>query len=387
MPEPSTTRELLRQLIAFDTTSRNSNVPLIAFVEDYLGALGVPSVRVDYQPGKTNLWATIGPDISGGIVLSGHTDVVPVDGQAWTTDPFSAVERAGNIYGRGAADMKGFLAACLALVPEFLAKPLKRPIHLAFSCDEEVGCTGVRPLIERIVAGDLPRPSAAIIGEPTLMKVVNGHKSTLSFITEVEGHEAHSSLSHQGVNAIMVAGELIGEINRIAREMRERGDPTGRFDPPYSTVHIGTVAGGTARNIVPRCCTFHWETRIIPGQHPDEIPDRIDRLADTLLPAMHAVSPDTGITTRRRNVVPPLMPEPGSPAEALALQLTGGNDTGAVSYGTEAGLFQVAGVPAVICGPGSIEQAHKPDEFVAVSELERCEGFLRRLGEYCTRPV
>ena len=387
MPEPSTTRELLRQLIAFDTTSRNSNVPLITFVEDYLGALGVPSVRVDYQPGKTNLWATIGPDISGGVVLSGHTDVVPVDGQAWTTDPFSAVERAGNIYGRGAADMKGFLAACLAVVPEFLAKRLKRPIHLAFSCDEEVGCTGVRPLIERIVAGDLPRPSAAIIGEPTLMKVVNGHKSTLSFVTEVEGHEAHSSLSHQGVNAIMVAGELISEITAIAGEMRERGDPTGRFDPPYSSVHIGTISGGTARNIVPRCCTFHWETRIIPGQDPDEIPERLDRLAETLLPAMQAVSPTTGITTRRKNIVPPLMPVPGSPAEALALQLTGGNDTGAVSYGTEAGLFQVAGIPAVICGPGSIEQAHKPDEFVAVSELERCEGFLRRLAEYCTRPI
>ncbi len=387
MPEPSSTRELLRQLIAFDTTSRNSNVPLIAFVEDYLGALGVPSVRVDYQPGKTNLWATIGPDIAGGIVLSGHTDVVPVDGQAWTSDPFSAVERAGKIYGRGTADMKGFLAACLALVPEFLEKPLKRPIHLALSCDEEVGCTGVRPLIERIVAGDLPRPSAAIIGEPTLMKVVNGHKSTLSFVTEVEGHEAHSSLCHQGVNAIMVAGELISEITAIAREMRERGDPTGRFDPPYSSVHIGTISGGTARNIVPRCCTFHWETRIIPGQDPDEIPERVDRLAETLLPAMHAVSPATGIKTRRKNIVPPLMPVPGSPAEALALQLTGGNDTGAVSYGTEAGLFQVAGIPAVICGPGSIEQAHKPDEFVAVSELERCEGFLRRLAEYCTRPV
>jgi acetylornithine deacetylase len=387
MPEPSATRELLGQLIAFDTTSRNSNEPLIEFVEDYLGALGVPAVRVDYQPGKTNLWATIGPDIAGGIVLSGHTDVVPVDGQAWTSDPFSAVERAGKIYGRGTADMKGFLAACLALVPEFLGKPLKRPIHLAFSCDEEVGCTGVRPLIERIVAGDLPRPSAAIIGEPTLMKVVNGHKSTLSFVTEVEGHEAHSSLSHQGVNAIMVAGELISEITAIAGEMRERGDPTGRFDPPYSSVHIGTISGGTARNIVPRCCTFHWETRIIPGQDPDEIPERLDRLAETLLPAMQAVSPTTGITTRRKNIVPPLMPVPGSPAEALALQLTGGNDTGAVSYGTEAGLFQVAGIPAVICGPGSIEQAHKPDEFVAVSELERCEGFLRRLAEYCTRPV
>jgi len=387
MPEPSATRELLGQLIAFDTTSRNSNEPLIEFVEDYLGALGVPAVRVDYQPGKTNLWATIGPDIAGGIVLSGHTDVVPVDGQAWTSDPFSAVERAGKIYGRGTADMKGFLAACLALVPEFLGKPLKRPIHLAFSCDEEVGCTGVRPLIERIVAGDLPRPSAAIIGEPTLMKVVNGHKSTLSFVTEVEGHEAHSSLSHQGVNAIMVAGELIGEISAIAGEMRERGDPTGRFDPPYSSVHIGTISGGTARNIVPRCCTFHWETRIIPGQDPDEIPERLDRLAETLLPAMQAVSPTTGITTRRKNIVPPLMPVPGSPAEALALQLTGGNDTGAVSYGTEAGLFQVAGIPAVICGPGSIEQAHKPDEFVAVSELERCEGFLRRLAEYCTRAV
>jgi acetylornithine deacetylase len=387
MPEPSATRELLGQLIAFDTTSRNSNEPLIEFVEDYLGALGVPAVRVDYQPGKTNLWATIGPDIAGGIVLSGHTDVVPVDGQAWTSDPFSAVERAGKIYGRGTADMKGFLAACLALVPEFLGKPLKRPIHLAFSCDEEVGCTGVRPLIERIVAGDLPRPSAAIIGEPTLMKVVNGHKSTLSFVTEVEGHEAHSSLSHQGVNAIMVAGELISEITAIAGEMRERGDPTGRFDPPYSSVHIGTISGGTARNIVPRCCTFHWETRIIPGQDPDEIPERLDRLAETLLPAMQAVSPTTGITTRRKNIVPPLMPVPGSPAEALALQLTGGNDTGAVSYGTEAGLFQVAGIPAVICGPGSIEQAHKPDEFVAVSELERCEGFLRRLAEYCTRAV
>jgi acetylornithine deacetylase len=387
MPEPSATRELLGQLIAFDTTSRNSNEPLIEFVEDYLGALGVPAVRVDYQPGKTNLWATIGPDIAGGIVLSGHTDVVPVDGQAWTSDPFSAVERAGKIYGRGTADMKGFLAACLALVPEFLGKPLKRPIHLAFSCDEEVGCTGVRPLIERIVAGDLPRPSAAIIGEPTLMKVVNGHKSTLSFVTEVEGHEAHSSLSHQGVNAIMVAGELISEITAIAGEMRERGDPTGRFDPPYSSVHIGTISGGTARNIVPRCCTFHWETRIIPGQDPDEIPERLDRLAETLLPAMQAVSPTTGITTRRKNIVPPLMPVPGSPAEALALQLTGGNDTGAVSYGTEAGLFQVAGIPAVICGPGSIEQAHKPDEFVAMSELERCEGFLRRLAEYCTRAV
>jgi acetylornithine deacetylase len=275
----------------------------------------------------------------------------------------------------------------LALVPECLKKPLKRPIHLAFSCDEEVGCTGVRPLIERIVSGALPRPSAAFIGEPTLMKVVNGHKSTLSFVTEVEGYEAHSSLSHQGVNAIMVAGELLGEINAIAREMHERGDPTGRFDPPYTTVHVGTIAGGTARNIVPRSCTFRWEARIIPGQDPDEIPDRLDHFAERLLPAMHAVAPDTGIITRSSNTVPPLMPVPGSPAEALALQLTGGNDTGAVSYGTEAGLFQVAGIPAVICGPGSIEQAHKPDEFVAVSELERCEKFLRRLADYCTRPV
>ena len=385
MPEPSTTRELLRRLIAFDTTSRNSNVPLIEFVEDYLAALGVPSIRVDYQPGKTNLWATIGPEIPGGIVLSGHTDVVPVDGQPWTSDPFAALERDGRIYGRGSADMKGFLAACLALVPEFLGKRLQRPIHLAFSCDEEVGCTGVRPLVERIASGALPRPSAAIIGEPTLMKVVNGHKSTLSFITEVEGHEAHSGLCHQGVNAIMVAGERLGEINAIAREMRARGDPTGRFDPPYTTVHVGTIVGGTARNIVPRSCTIRWETRVVPGQDLDEIPERVDRAAAALLPAMHAVAAHTGIVTRCNNTVPPLMPQPGSPAEALALQLTGGNDTGAVSYGTEAGLFQLAGIPAVICGPGSIEQAHKADEFVAISELERCEAFLRRLGEYCAR--
>jgi len=185
----------------------------------------------------------------------------------------------------------------------------------------------------------------------------------------------------------MVAGELLGEINAIAREMRERGDPTGRFDPPYTTVHVGTIAGGTARNIVPRTCTMRWEARIIPGQDPDEIPQRLDRLAATLLPAMRAVAPETGIVIRRNNTVPPLMPVPGSPAEALALQLTGGNDTGTVPFGTEAGLFQMAGIPAIICGPGSIEQAHKPDEFVAVSELERCEGFLRRLADYCTRPL
>ena len=387
MTETAATRALLHQLVAFDTTSRNSNIPLIDFIEDHLASFGVSAMRVDFAPGKTNLWATIGPETSGGIVLSGHTDVVPVDGQRWDSDPFATVERDGLIFGRGTADMKGFIAACLALVPEFLRKPLKRPIHFAFSCDEEVGCIGVRPLIQRIAAAGFPRPAAAIIGEPTLMRVVNGHKSALSFETAVEGHEAHSSLSHHGVNAVMIACRIVNEITEIADEMRERGDPTGRFDPPFSSVHVGTMSGGTARNIVPRHCCFAWETRLIPGQDPQEVPDRVDRFVQTLLPAMQAIAPEAAIVTRALNVVPALQPEPGSPAETLAQQLTGDNGTAAVSYGTEAGLFQEIGIPAVVCGPGSIEQAHKPNEFIAVHELEKCEMFLRRLADHCTRPL
>ncbi len=381
-PIQSTLR-ILGDLIAFDTTSRNSNLELIDYVEDFLDQRGIASLRVDHEAGKkTNLYATIGPEQPGGIVLSGHTDVVPVDGQNWRSDPFQMRERDGRFYGRGTADMKGFLAAALASIDHFTGLKLERPIHLAFSCDEEVGCRGVRPLIQHLVQ-HLPRPAAVIVGEPTLMKVVNAHKSALSFDTEVIGHEAHSSAAQQGVNAIMVAGELLHELTRTAHEFKAEGEGTSGFDPPYTTVHVGTIAGGTAKNIVPRRCNFLWETRLMPGEDPDKVPQRLRAAADRLLPEMKKISPECGITTRLINIVPGLEPRAGSPAESLALHLARENATGAVSYATEAGLFQQAGIASIICGPGSIEQAHKPDEFIALSELEACLAFMMRLGRYC----
>jgi acetylornithine deacetylase len=378
-----TSEQILAKLISFDTTSRNSNIPLIAWIEDYLDQFSIPHLRVDYETGsKTNLFATIGPDVAGGIVLSGHTDVVPVDGQDWTSDPFTMIERDKHLFGRGTADMKGFIAVALALVPEFLKLKLRLPIHLAFSCDEEVGCKGVRPLVDYLKHSD-KKPSAAIIGEPTSMQVVNGHKSAVRFSTEVTGHESHSALTDQGVNAIMVAGEIIHEINNIREDLIAQGDPTGRFNPPYSTIHIGVISGGTANNIVPKTCSFNWETRLLPGSDQNYVSARVNAVARKLEPAMKAVSPNTGIAIAEANTVPGLAAEKDSPAEQLALHCSHTNSTHTVSYGTEAGLFQQAGIPAVVCGPGSIEQAHKPDEFIAVSEIRKCEVFLRRLGERC----
>ena len=374
-----TTEAMLARLIAFDTTSRDGNIPLIEFVEDYLDGWGAPHFRVDYEEGKkTNLFATVGPDIAGGIVLSGHTDVVPVDGQPWTSDPFVMTRKGERLFGRGACDMKGFIAVILAMVPEFLKAKLKTPIHLALSCDEEVGCKGVRPLVAHM-RDHLPKPRAVIVGEPTSMQVVNAHKSAVTFSTEVTGLEAHSSLTDQGVNAIMVAGELLSEINRIRSDLIARGDPTRRFDPPYSTVHVGVIQGGTAKNIIPRHCSFQWETRLLPTADAEEVPQRLDSFARTLEPAMKKVSPETGIVTNTTNRVPGLAPELDSPAELLALRLASANSTHAVSYCTEAGLFQQIGIPAVICGPGSIEQAHKADEYIDVSELRKCEAFMGKL--------
>jgi acetylornithine deacetylase len=377
-----TTEQILADLIAFDTTSRHSNIPLIAWIEDYLDRHDVAHFRVDYEPGKTNLFATIGPDVAGGIVLSGHTDVVPVDGQAWTANPFELVERDGLLYGRGTADMKGFIAAALAMVPQFKAAKLRRPIHFAFSCDEEVGCRGVRPLVQHM-RDHLKKPAAVIVGEPTSMQVVNAHKSAVRFATDITGHESHSALSDKGVNAIMAAGEVIHEISKLREELIAIGDPTGRFDPPYSTIHVGMIAGGTAQNIVPLHCSFGWETRLLPGADPHFVPDRIALLQQKLEPAMKAVSPTAGISTVKHNEVAGLAAETDSPAEALALHCSHTNGTHTVSYCTEAGLFQQIGIPAVVCGPGNIEQAHKPDEFVAVDQLRKCETFLERLTATC----
>jgi acetylornithine deacetylase len=372
--------EMIAKLVSFDTTSHLSNLPIIEFIRDYLNSYGVESTIVPTPDGqKAALYATIGPKTEGGIVLSGHTDVVPVEGQTWTSDPFKVVERDGKYYGRGTCDMKSYLAIALALVPEFLAQPLQMPIHFAFSYDEEVGCVGVRPLIAHVLE-HFPKPKMCIVGEPTDMGVVNAHKSINGFITQVHGVEAHSSMPDIGVNAIMIAAELIGEINRIAKNMVDKGDATGRFDPAFTSVHVGTIEGGTALNIVPKNCQFHWEFRGLPGQDENEIPDRLQAYAEThLLPAMKAVSEEAGIETNRVDHVPMFLGPDGSPAESLALQLALQNEIHTVSYGTEAGLFQVEDISTIICGPGSIEQAHKPDEFISLEQVARCEAFMRRL--------
>ena len=378
----SETRDILAKLVSFDTTSRNSNLPLISWVEDFFTTLEIPHLRIDYAEGKTNLFATIGPDVAGGIVLSGHTDVVPVDGQEWVSPPFTLSQRGGKLFARGAADMKGFLAACLALIPHFKTLKLKTPIHFAFSCDEEVGCKGVRPLIAHI-KDHVKKPRAVFVGEPSGMKVVNGHKSAVTYNTEIFGHEAHSSLTHLGVNAIMVAGEVLSEISALRREYIAAGDASGRYDPPYSTVHVGTITGGTARNIIPKRCSVLWESRLLPNADNTLISKRLEALRLKLEPEMKAIAHDCGITTTMTNEVAGLLPQQGSEAEFMALQATGDNATHAVSYCTEAGLFQQLGIPAIICGPGYIQQAHKPDEYVDIEQLTLCESYLKRLAAAC----
>src|SRR5215210_5045376 len=269
--------EMLARLVAFDTESAKSNLPLIDFVEDYLKGWDVPHIRVPNAEGdKAAIYATLGPADRGGVVLSGHTDVVPVAGQAWTSDPFALRVANGRAYGRGAVDMKGFDALALALVPDLLAMDLKTPIHILLSYDEETTCLGVMDTIARF-GRDLPTPRAVIVGEPTALEVVDAHKSIGTFFTTVHGFEGHSSKPALGANAVMAAAELVCELNRIADDMIERGDPSGRFDPPYTTVHVGTISGGTARNILPKMCTFHWELRGLPGLDAQEIPARLAR--------------------------------------------------------------------------------------------------------------
>tara|TARA_R110000868_G_scaffold29322_1_gene108930 strand:- start:4163 stop:5332 length:1170 start_codon:yes stop_codon:yes gene_type:complete len=379
-----TSRELSEKLIAFDTTSRNSNLELIAFVEDYLEGHGISSTRVANEDNtKSNLFATIGPkDCAGGIVLSGHTDVVPVDGQDWTSDPFSVVERDGFLFGRGTSDMKSFIACALAAVPDFVAADAQIPVHIALSYDEEVGCLGVRPMIDTLIRA-LPRPQVVIVGEPSGMKVVNAHKGIRSYTTTVTGLEFHSSQTHQGVSAILYAAELISELTRLADEMRVRGDASGRFTPPYTTINVGLITGGTALNIIPRTCAFTWEYRSLPDADETEILARLNRYAeDVVLPRMRAVYAGASVTTMVRAESPGLAARDGDAGETLVLKLARCNQAEAVSYNTEAGLFQLADIPTVICGPGSIDQAHKPDEFIALSQIAECDRFMARLAEH-----
>jgi acetylornithine deacetylase len=374
--------ELLSRLVHFDTTSHKSNLPLIAFVEDYLAQHGIESHLVPNAEGsKASLYAAIGPPGVPGVALSGHTDVVPVEGQSWSSDPFVLTERDGRLYGRGSADMKGFLACVLAAVPEFTRRKLAVPINLAFSYDEEVGCLGVRPLIADIQRWFVP-PRMVIVGEPTSMSVVDAHKGPVRWHVEIKGRAAHSSMAPLGVNAISVAGKLLQELSRIERELKS-APRAERFDPPYATLQVTRIDGGTATNIVPVYCRFDFDIRALPGVDVAAIDRRIHAFAEReCLPEMRRVAPEAAIHISVANHVPSFAAGATSEAVALALRLAGSNATHAVSYATEAGLFQEAGSPAVVIGPGDIAQAHTADEFIAKEQLDRCMAFLDRLGAW-----
>ncbi|MGQ0671623.1 MAG: acetylornithine deacetylase [Hyphomicrobium sp.] len=377
-----TAEELLARLVAFDTTSHKSNLALVHFVEDYLAQHGVASRLIPTPDGaKAGLFATIGPVGVPGVALSGHTDVVPVDGQAWDTDPFTLAVRGDRLYGRGTSDMKGYLAAVLAAVPDFRRRKLRTPIHIVFSYDEETGCHGVRPMIAEM-GGTLVKPRMVFVGEPTSMTVVDAHKGPVRWQVEVDGRAAHSSMAHLGVNAITAAARLIAELLRIEAELKLR-PPDVRFEPPYPTLQVTLIEGGTATNIVPVFCRFGFEVRALPGLDVSAIETRMRRLAGSeLLPEMQRVAPEAAITIQQTNAVPPFAAHAGSEVLALALKLAEANETFAVSYATEAGLFQDAGAPAIVCGPGSIAQAHTANEWIARSELAKCQAFLGRLADW-----
>jgi len=371
--------EMIKKLVAFNTTSRDSNLALIDFVREYLAAYGVEcELFYDADRRKANLYATLGPSDRGGIMLSGHTDVVPVDGQDWATDPFAIVERDGKLFGRGTSDMKSFVAVVLALVPEFLARKLETPIHLALSYDEEIGCVGVRSMIAAVSKRAI-RPTCCIVGEPTLMKPVIAHKGKISVRCNVRGRESHSALTHLGVNAVEAAAEIIAHLKSMARGRRDHGPFDRNFSPPFTTIHTGVVQGGTALNIVPKNCSFVFEFRTLPGDPPEPLLDEVKRFAQGLVPEMQAVAPETGISFEKLTATPGLSEAPDSEVADLVRSLSGANEVGKVSFGSEAGLFQEADIPTIVCGPGSIDEAHRPNEFIALDQVRQCEAFLRRL--------
>jgi acetylornithine deacetylase len=370
---------MLARLVAFPSVSSVSNLDIIHFCRDWLASHGVESRLVMSPEGdKANLYASIGPMVEGGVVLSGHTDVVPVEGQAWSTDPWTLTEREGRLYGRGATDMKGFDALVLALVPEIARAPLKRPVHIALSYDEEVACRGAPSMIREMAAA-LPKPAAVIVGEPTRHAVVTGHKASVQLMTRVTGRAVHSSRIDQGVSAVMVAARLIAWHDDTMAENRRRADPANAFEPPWTTLHCGMVQGGAAANVVASSAWFYSDIRAIPTENPWDYLERYRAYAGSLEPAMREVAPETGIAIELVSDIPGLRPEPEGEAERLVRRLTGDNGTHVVSYGTEAGLFQAAGWSTVVCGPGDIAQAHQPDEYIEASELEAGERFLRRV--------
>lgn len=373
---------LLRDLIAFPTVSRDGNRELLLYVERYLKNLGIASEILWAPEGdRGNLWATIGPAEGRGVVLSGHTDVVPVDGQDWSSDPFTLRDGDdGKLYGRGTADMKGFVALALALVPEMLKSELKAPFHLALSYDEEVGCLGVRSLVEKL-SGMTVKPALCVVGEPTLMQPIVAHKGGRSYRVTIRGRAAHSSLTPLGVNAIEVAAELIQFLKAIAAEWRAEGPFDGAFDVPHSTLSVGLINGGTAINIVPEHCSVVFEFRHLAQVDAEAVMQRVETyVRETLEPPMKAIAPESGISFDPLFLFPGLDMAPEHPAVTFVKSLAGRNDHAKVAFGTEAGHFQqTAGIASVVCGPGAIAQAHKPDEWIALSQLEAGERFLDRL--------
>ncbi|MDG2372897.1 MAG: acetylornithine deacetylase [Paracoccaceae bacterium] len=376
-------REMMEKLISFPSVSNVSNLPIIDFIEEYLNSHGVECHRV-YNPAgdKANLYANAGPAVDGGVILSGHTDVVPVVGQDWDTDPFKVVEKDGKLYGRGTCDMKGFDAIALTAVPKALKRGIKRPIQIAMSYDEEVGCIGA-PFMAAEMAKLMPKASAAIIGEPSMMKAVSGHKGGLGIKTHVRGFEVHSSLQHIGVSAIHEAAKLIEWANQmnIQNELLDRSEATSMFTPPWTTVHVGTIEGGTANNITAKDCHFVMGFRVIPNERATDWKQAYESKVREVETAMKKINPDSFIKLDAAHDVPGLRPEDDGAAEALVRKLTGDNGQHVVSYGTEAGQFQAEGYSSIICGPGDIAQAHQKNEFITLEQFAAGENFMDQLIE------
>lgn len=380
----SPTIQMLERLVGFNTVSRESNLELIGFVESYLAEHDVAYERVENDDAsKANLLARVGPAGDGGVVLSGHTDVVPIDGQIWSTDPFALTDKGdGRLYGRGSTDMKGFIACALAHVPEWVKQDLQRPIYLAFSYDEEVGCLGAPRLIRRLMQGH-PRPALCVVGEPTLMAPVVAQKGVTNLRTTVTGHEAHSSQVNQGISAIHVAARLVTKIEDIMSDLAADGRVDDAFNVAHSSLHVGKIQGGTAINIMARECRFDWEIRHLPQDGFDTVFERFDAYSRRLEDSLRERAPGVAIHTEPIiETVPALADRDNAEALALCRELLGDRESEAVAYATEGGQFQRAGLPTVICGPGSIAQAHQPDEFVEIAQLEACDEFMVRLSKY-----
>lgn len=372
---------MVERLIAFPTVSRDSNLGMIEWIRDYLAGFGATSrLTYDKTGKKANLFATLGEGKNPGIILSGHTDVVPVDGQAWDTDPFKATIKDGLLYGRGACDMKGYIATALTMAPKFLAAKMDAPIHFAFSYDEEIGCVGVQGLLDDLKTMDL-KTLGCIVGEPTSMQPVIAHKGTHCFRCSITGREAHSSYTTLGVNAIEYAARIIVYIRQMADRFAQLETRDYGFTVPFTTMQTGKIKGGIASNIVPKECIFDFEARTMPGVHADQLFEEVQAFAATLLPEMQRVEPNARIAFEWLASAPGLNTREQDAIAKLAAALSRDNTTGSVSYGTEAGMFQGIGIPTVVCGPGSIEQAHRPNEFVALEQLARCEAFISRLME------